>query len=84
VVTADDDPMRDESVRYARHLRDAGVPVDEHVLPGPTGWPAALGRVTAADAAWVTTLRQTFAAFFADALSALHRPVPIPAQKRGR
>jgi acetyl esterase/lipase len=79
VVTADDDPMRDESVRYARRLQDAGVPVREHVLAGPTGWPAALGRATAADTAWATTLRQTFTAFFADALSALHRPVPIQA-----
>ncbi|MFS8037508.1 alpha/beta hydrolase [Xanthobacter sp. AM11] len=36
VVSAQDDPMRDESVRYARALAQAGVPVTLEVLP-PTG-----------------------------------------------
>ena len=39
LVTADDDPMRDETHAYAARLREAGVPVTEAVLPGQTGWP---------------------------------------------
>jgi acetyl esterase/lipase len=43
VLTAQDDPMRDESLSYARRLRESGVAVQEHILAGPTGWPNALG-----------------------------------------
>jgi acetyl esterase/lipase len=39
LVTARDDPQRDETVAYAQQLRDAGVPTQTAVLPAPTGWP---------------------------------------------
>lgn len=42
IVSAQDDPLRDESEAYARHLRKAGVPVRHHVLPAPSNWPFAL------------------------------------------
>lgn len=39
LVTADDDPLHDETLAFGTRLRDAGVPVDELVLRVPTGWP---------------------------------------------
>ena len=46
LVTAQDDPLRDETQAYAGRLRDAGVAVHSPVLPAPTGLPASyLDRV---------------------------------------
>lgn len=42
VITAGDDPLRDEALSYARRLRAAGVTAREHVVPPPTGWPCTL------------------------------------------
>jgi len=39
LITATDDPLRDETQAFARRLRTAQVPVQESLLPGPTGWP---------------------------------------------
>jgi acetyl esterase/lipase len=69
VITAQDDLLRDESLSYARRLGAAGVPVDEHVLPGPTGWPCAFSDPDAAGAAWTGAVRERFAAFLARHLS---------------
>ncbi len=41
LISADDDPMRDEASTYASRLRDAGVTVRHHVHPGASRWPAA-------------------------------------------
>jgi acetyl esterase len=41
VITAQDDPLRDEGAAYAARLRAAGVTVRHHVRPGPTHWPSA-------------------------------------------
>jgi acetyl esterase len=65
ILTADDDPMRDESLSYARRLRDSGVDVEDHVLPGPTDWPDALHRPVRAELPWVAAVRALFAGFFA-------------------
>jgi acetyl esterase/lipase len=43
IVSAADDPLRDESEAYARQLRKAGVEVRHHVLAAPTNWPFVLG-----------------------------------------
>jgi acetyl esterase/lipase len=42
VLTAADDPMRDESLAYAERLEAAGVPVQHHTFAAPTGFPCAL------------------------------------------
>ena len=64
VITAEDDPMRDESLNYARRLREAGVLVREHVLSGPTGWPAAYADEAGNTQDWEEKIRGDFAAFF--------------------
>jgi acetyl esterase/lipase len=61
VLSTDDDPMRDETVAYARALQRAGVEVQQSILPGPTGWPASLMRLPSLELLqppWVRTLRQ--------------------------
>jgi acetyl esterase/lipase len=69
-MSAQDDPLRDETASYARRLRDAGVAVQHHVLPGPTGWPFAFARPTndptlAAD--WAPEVVAHLKTFFAGA-----------------
>jgi acetyl esterase len=65
IVTAEDDPMHDESLSYARRLRECGVSVHDHVLAAPTDWPDALQHVLRAEASWAGTLRTLFTDFFA-------------------
>lgn len=67
VLTSDDDPMRDESLTYARRLRESGVIVEDHVLPAPTLWPDALHRLENIEPAWAATVRGLLIAFFAKA-----------------
>lgn len=67
VLTAADDPLRDESLSYAARLLGAGIPVEKHVLPAPTGWPEALdSTIDGGDAPWAATLRRRFTAFLAE------------------
>lgn len=42
VLTAADDPMRDEAIAYAKRLEAAGVAVRSGVLGPATGWPESL------------------------------------------
>lgn len=68
LVTAEDDLLRDETLKYARRLRESGVAVRQHILSAPTGWPCAL-HANASDAVWSDELRECFAGFFADTLT---------------
>lgn len=52
LLTARDDPMRDEGREYARRLRAAGVTVTESMLAGTTGWPDTLSGAAGAPAPW--------------------------------
>jgi acetyl esterase/lipase len=63
ILTAQDDPLRDESLNYAARLRKAGVPVECHVLNAPTGWPGALGRSDPASATWAPALHERLVGF---------------------
>jgi acetyl esterase len=76
LVTAEDDPMHDESLAYARRLRECGVFVRDHVLAAPTDWPDALQRPIAADTEWATQLRGLFADFFAKTAALSISPSP--------
>lgn len=64
VITAEDDPTRDESLNYARRLREAGVLVRESILAGPTGWPKDYSDSTNKKRDWEEKIRGDFAAFF--------------------
>jgi acetyl esterase/lipase len=80
IVTAEDDPMRDESLSYARRLIECGVYVRQEVLPAPTDWPLALQRADA-DPVWAAQLKVFFTEFFATAsalraAAAAHPSVP--------
>ncbi len=72
LVTAEDDLLRDETLTYARRLRESGVAVRQHVLSAPTGWPCALhgSRPHASqEFPWADGLRELFRTFFADTAS---------------
>jgi acetyl esterase len=64
LVTAEDDPLRDETKNYARRLSASGVTVDCHQLDAPTGWPGALTVPNGHGAPWTTDLREHFVGFF--------------------
>jgi acetyl esterase len=67
LVSAQDDPLRDESATYARQLRNAGVLVQHHVLPAPTNWPFVLSTPTndATQSAWAPAVVDHLKTFFA-------------------
>ncbi|NMG45537.1 alpha/beta hydrolase fold domain-containing protein [Aromatoleum toluvorans] len=75
LLTADDDPLRDEALAYAGRLNEANVPVSASVLPGPTGWPAALQAVAGAEGPWIEEAGTRLAAFLAQAC---HREATDP------
>jgi acetyl esterase len=64
LITAEDDPLSDESVSYARRLAEAGVTAECHILNAPTGWPDALSHPENAEPAWAAKVREHFVGFF--------------------
>jgi acetyl esterase len=65
VLTTEDDPLRDEAMRYVRRLHEAGVATQSHLLPAPSGWPVALEDQTLADCPCAEAALQHFRMFFA-------------------
>jgi len=67
LLTAQDDPLRDEAIAYADRLRVFGRLVHAAVLPGPTGWPASYlepADQAHAKAAWAAVVQGQFGDFF--------------------
>lgn len=77
IVTAVDDPMRDESLTYANRLRDAGVTTISAELAGPTLWPGALQSPTVPQTLWAAALRDQFIRFF-QTVAAERRNIATP------
>ncbi|HJV24603.1 MAG TPA: alpha/beta hydrolase [Aromatoleum sp.] len=65
LLTAADDPLRDEALAYTRRLVGAGVPVSELVLPAPTGWPCSLMEAAGAESPWAEEVGIRLKAFLA-------------------
>jgi len=64
LVTAYDDPMRDEATAYSRRLLSQGVRVDKVVLAPVTGFPASyLEAPPRYDRPWLTPLRKQIRRF---------------------
>lgn len=65
LITARDDPLRDETHAYAERLRAAGLYAHEAVLPGPTGWPGSYRQSSQDHAGWPAFVQKQFTDFFA-------------------
>jgi acetyl esterase/lipase len=70
LITAGDDPLRDETLSFAGRLRAAGVTVREAVLPAVTGWPLSYLQTGQQPAVWADAVRQQFSDFFSGATPA--------------
>lgn len=66
LLTANDDPLRDEAIGYAGRLAEAGNKVRRHVLSAGTGWPSIYGGTSDVAATWQDSVRQEFQGFVAD------------------
>lgn len=63
IVTAENDPLRDEVAGYAAKLSAAGVEVDKHVLPASCGWTGIYDGEQAGSSQCTHALRSRFEAF---------------------
>jgi acetyl esterase len=70
LITAQDDPLRDETLAYAARLRAAGLVAIDTVLPVPTGWPCSYLEPANHKEAWAPLMHERFGRFFATALDA--------------
>jgi len=65
VLTAEDCPMHDESLRYAERLGACGISVDCHSVATPTHWPEGLSHPACDTPKWRAAIRDRIAEFFA-------------------
>lgn len=70
LITAEDDPLRDETQAYAGRLRAAGLFAHEAVLPGPTGWPGSYVEAGRDQTGWPAVVKKQFGDFFASMAAA--------------
>lgn len=60
VMSAQDDPLRDETLGYAERLQQSGVAVSRHVLPAGLGW---AGLYRNGEGAWLQEIGIRFQSF---------------------
>jgi acetyl esterase/lipase len=65
LVSAHDDPFRDETVAYAERIRAEGVAVDALMLAEPTGFPVSYMEASRRDAPWLPAVRDRLRRFVA-------------------
>ena len=75
ILTAEDDPLRDEGLEYGSRLSQAGVTVRQEVLPAKTGWPTIYGARSDDSPRWHGKVGQIFRSFVEE-VRALPAPVP--------
>lgn len=68
LLTAQDDPLRDETLAYADRLRIFGRLVHAAVLPGPTGWPVSFLQTSDDPVSWSAVVQNQFKGFFDELL----------------
>lgn len=66
LLSAADDPLRDEAAAWAECLRAAGVAVCSLQWPGRTGWPDSYTRIESPQPAWTDEVVALIAAFLRD------------------
>lgn len=75
VLTAQDDPLRDETVEYAARLENAGVAVRRHVFPAGAGWTEIYGAQSCETPTWQAGVRDALGEFLDEIGS---RAIPRP------
>ncbi|HYW56976.1 MAG TPA: alpha/beta hydrolase [Polaromonas sp.] len=66
LITAEDDPLRDETLAYASRLRASGVSVHALVLSVSTGWPCSYHSPSCEEAAWMPEVREQLSQFLSN------------------
>lgn len=66
LLTAQDDPLRDEAQAYAQRLQEAQAPIDAAVLAMPTGWPLSYMQAASAQAPWAEAVRSHLRRFLCE------------------
>jgi acetyl esterase len=70
LITAGDDPLRDETRSFAGRLRQAGVRVQEAVLPPVTGWPLSYRHTGDSQVVWGDAVARQLSEFFSSLAAA--------------
>lgn len=63
VLSAEDDPLLDETKNYADRLKGADIKVHQYVLPAGTGWASIYGGDSGDAPIWQETVCEQFSAF---------------------
>lgn len=63
VLSAEDDPLLDETLAYASRLKEAGVTVQQHILPAGTGWSSIYAGKSGEAKGWQESVGRRFSEF---------------------